>query len=232
MDDSLESKAWETIIRVPEVGFNYDGAALLIIDLQYGFASRSHGVFKRLTEQGIGESAEYAIRRIEKLVVPNVARLAGALREQGRPVFYFRCASIRGDGSDQTRRHRAQGLVCRVDSKEAQILDEIAPEDGDIVLTKTGSGCFTSTNLDHTLGNMGVESLIVVGMWTNSCVETTGRHAGDLDYDVVVIEDACVAMTRENHRNSLDYLDRNFCMVRSTDEVLGAVRAAPSLAAA
>ena len=110
MDDSLESKAWETIIRVPEVGFNYDGAALLIIDLQYGFASRSHGVFKRLTEQGIGESAEYAIGRIEKLVVPNVARLAGAMRERGRPVFYFRCASIRGDGADQTRRHRAQRI--------------------------------------------------------------------------------------------------------------------------
>ena len=157
MDGSIESKAWESIIRVPEVAHDYARAALLVIDLQYLTASRGHGVFKKLAEQGMGDSAEYAIGRIEDLVLPNVGRLTGAMRERGCPVFYFRCASIRGDGSDQTRRHRAQGLICRTDSKEAQILDEVAPQDGDIVLTKSGSGCFTSTNLDHTLGNMGVE---------------------------------------------------------------------------
>lgn len=232
MDDSLESKAWEHIIRVPEVEFDYANAALLVIDFQYLTASRDHGMFKKLAEQGIGDSAEYAIRRIEDLALPNVARLAAAMRERGRPVFYSRCASIRGDGSDQTRRHRAQGLVCRTDSKEAQIVDEIAPQDGDIVLTKSGSGFFTSTNLDHTLRNMDVKSLIVVGMWTNSCVETTVRNAGDLDYDVVVVEDGCVAMTRENHRGALAYLDKNFCIVRSTDQVLDALRSAPARAAA
>jgi len=232
MDDSIESEAWESIIRVPEVVFDYARSALLIIDLQYLTASREHGMFKNLAERGIADAAEYAIARIEDLVVPNVARLAGAMRACGGPVFYARVASIRGDGSDQTRRHRAQGLVCRADSKESQILEEIAPQNSDILLTKSGSGCFTSTNLNHALGNMGVRSMIVVGMWTNSCVETTVRNAGDLDYDVVVVEDACVAMTRDNHRNALAYLDNNFCVVRSTEHVLAALYSAPSRAAA
>jgi nicotinamidase-related amidase len=224
MKNSLESNAWEHIIRVPEVELDYGHSALLIVDLQYLTASRNHGMFKGLREAGLAEEAEYAIGRIENVVVPNVARLIAAYREASAPVVYARCGSVRGDGSDQTARHRAQGLVCPVWSKEAQILDEIAPEPGEILLTKSGSGCFTSTNLDHTLRNMGVTTTVLVGMWTNSCVETTARHAGDLDYGCVLVEDGCVAMTPENHRNALNYLDNNFCFVKSTEQVLAAVK--------
>ena len=67
-------------------------------------------------------------------------------------VVFARCASLRGDGSDQTARHRAQGLAFPHWSQLAQIIDDLEPEQGDIVLTKTGSGCFTSTNLDRTSG--------------------------------------------------------------------------------
>lgn len=130
------------------------------------------------------------------------------------------------DGSDQTVRHRGQGLIVAASSYEAQIVDEMGVRDGDIVLTKTGSGCFTSTNLDHLLRNMRVETVVLTGMWTNSCVETTARHAGDLDYNVVLVEDACVAMTPENHEWALRYLDNNFAVVRSTDQVLDAMPSA------
>ncbi len=226
MENSPESKAWEYVIRVPEIEPDYQRAALLVIDLQYATASREHGMFRKLREAGIGDASEYAITRIEALVVPMVARLTEAFRASGRPVFYARCASIRGDGSDQTARHRAQGLVYPVASKEAQILEEIEPRDGDIVLTKTGSGVFTSTNLDHLLRNQGMNTLVVTGMWTNSCVETTVRDAGDLDYRVVVVEDACAAMTRENHSNSLAYLDNNFCTVKDAERVIDGISSA------
>lgn len=218
-----EEKAWDYIIRVPEVRTNFAQSALVVIDLQKLFASRLHGTFKRLAEEGLQSEAEYAISRIEQLVVPNVRRLAEAFRAAAAPVVYARCASLRGDGSDQTSRHRAQRLVCPVWETGAEILDEIAPQQGDIVLTKSGSGCFTSTNLDHTLRNMGITTVVLVGMWTNSCVETTARHAGDLDYDVVIVEDACVAMTPANHEWALRYLGNNFGVVRSTDEVVAAM---------
>ncbi|MEA2332875.1 MAG: hypothetical protein QOH58_3013 [Thermoleophilaceae bacterium] len=231
MQATSESAAWEATIRVPEVQFESARSALLVIDLQYLTASRDHGLFKRLRETGMAEGIDYAIGRIERTVVPAVARLTAAYRSAGLPVIYARCASVRGDGSDQTSRHRAQGLICTVASKEAQILEEIAPQDGDLVLTKSGSGCFTSTALDHTLRNMGVTTLTVCGIWTNSCVETTVRHAGDLDYSVVVVEDACVAMTPTLHRNALEYLDNNFCTVRSTAELLETLPSSESEAA-
>jgi nicotinamidase-related amidase len=217
-----EERAWDTIIRVPEVEADLARSALVVIDLQKLFASRAHGTFKRLAEEGLGAEAEYAISRIEQTVVPNVKRLTEAFRAAGVPVVYARCASLRGDGSDQTARHRAQGLVCPVWAEGAQILDEIAPQPGDIVITKSGSGCFTSTNLDHALRNMGATTVVLCGMWTNSCVETTARHAGDLDYGVVIVEDACVAMTPENHEWALRYLGNNFGVVRSTEEVVTA----------
>lgn len=217
---SGEEKAWEQIIRVPEVKLDYVRSALIIIDLQNSFATRGCGMFKRLADSGLAAESEYAISRIEELVVPNVQSLATAFRAAGRLVVYARSASVRGDGSDQTARHRAQGLAVPEWSYEAQIIDPIAPVRGDIVLTKTGSGCFTSTNLDHLLRNMGVSVIVVTGMWTNSCVETTVRHAGDLDYQVVVVEDACVAMTPKNHAWALEYLGNNFAEIRTSAQVV------------
>lgn len=215
-----ENTAWDFVIRVPTIELEWSRAALVIIDLQNSFATRSCGVFKRIAEAGLGAEGEYAISRIERLVLPNVKLLAESFRAACRPVVYARCASVIGDGSDQTARHRAQGLSVPEWSFEAQIVEEIAPKQGDIVLTKTGSGCFSSTNLDHLLRNMGVSCIVLTGMWTNSCVETTARHAGDLDYQVVIVEDACVAMTPGHHEWALAYLGQNFAELQSTAEVI------------
>lgn len=221
-----EYKAWEHIIRVPEPDLDYRRAALVVIDLQNSFARRDRGMWARLAQAGLAAEAEYAISRIETTVIPNVARLAQGFRAIDQPVVFARCASVRGDGSDQTARHRSQGLVVPEWSVDAQIVDDLGVQEGDIVLTKTGSGCFTSTNLDHLLRNMLVETVVLTGMWTNSCVETTARHAGDLDYNVALVEDGCVAMSPENHEWAVRYLGNNFAFVRSTDEVLAELSSA------
>jgi len=167
---------------------------------------------------------------MEQSVVPNVARLADGFRAAGSPVIHTRCVSLRGDGSDQTWRHRSFGLVCTLDSKDAQFLDEVAPQEGDIVLNKTGSSVFNSTNVEHLLRNMGITTLVVSGIFTNSCVEGTTRDAGDRDFRVLLAEDACAAMSAVGHRNALDYLDANFCHVKSTEEIL-ALLGVPAAAA-
>ncbi len=221
-----EARAWEHIIRVSEPRLDYARAALVVIDLQNSFARRDCGLWARLKRDGLAAEGEYAISRLETTVIPNVARIADGFRTAGSPIVFVRSASVRGDGSDQTARHRGQGLIVTQSSFEAQVVDELGVRDGDIVLTKTGSGCFTSTNLDHLLRNMRVETVVLTGMWTNSCVETTARHAGDLDYNVVLVEDACVAMTPENHEWALRYLGNNFAVVRSTEQVLAALPSA------
>lgn len=224
MSSVRRDTAWDLIIRVdPE--FDYDRCALVVIDLQYLTASREYGAFKKVKDGGFGEEGEYAISRLERTVVPNVARLAKAMRAKNLPVIFARVGSLNGDGSDQTERHRKQGLTVALDERPAQILEELGVEKGDLIVTKSGSGCFTSTNLDHMLRNMGIRDVILTGIWTNSCVETTARHAGDLDYRAVIVEDCCAAMTEKLHNHALEYLDNNWGAVRSTDEVMASLSA-------
>ena len=168
----------------------------------------------------MSEDADWAINRLETLVVPTAQRLVEAFHENGAPVILTRCVSVRGDGSDQTRRHIAFGVFCTLDSEDAQFLPEVAPKEGDIVLNKSGSSVFNSTNIEHLLHNMGITTLVMSGIWTNSCVEGATRDAGDLDFDIALAEDACTAMSPHGHANALEYLDKNFCFVWSADEIV------------
>ena len=218
--DTQGLAAWHSVVRLPDFPVEPGATALVVIDLTYQQASRDYGLCKRIRDEGFGDDLAYYLKRIEQTVVPNVARLAEAFYRLGSPVLYTRCVSLRGDGSDQTWRHRSFGLVCTLDSKDAEILAEIAPQEGDIVLNKTGSSVFNSTNAEHLLRNMGITTLVVTGIFTNSCVEGTTRDAGDLDFRVLLAEDACAAMSERGHRNALDYLDANFCHVKPTDDIL------------
>ena len=100
-------KSWHYICEIPEFTMDWSSTALIVIDLQYQQISRNHGFFKRLAEAGLTDDAAGTIDRIEQLLVPNVQKLTAAFRENGAPVIYTRCVSVRGDGSDQTRRHIA-----------------------------------------------------------------------------------------------------------------------------
>lgn len=212
--------AWKTAARIPEFPVDPARTALVSIDLTLQQASRTHGVCRRLVEQGLETDLAYYLGRMETTVVPNTRRLIDAFHACGAPVFFTRCVSLRGDGSDQTRRHRAFGLVATLEDEDSQFLPAIAPGRGDIVLNKTGSSFFNSTNAEHLFRNMGITTLVISGIFTNSCVEGAIRDAGDRDFDVLLAEDACAAMSPSGHANALDYLDANFCHVRSTEKIL------------
>jgi ureidoacrylate peracid hydrolase len=212
--------SWQYICEIPEFEMDWSTTALIVIDLQHQQASRDGGFFRLLDKAGLGDDSAWAINRLETLVVPTAQRLVTTFRDRGAPVILTRCVSVRGDGSDQTRRHIAFGVFCTLDSEDAQFLPEVAPEPGDIVLNKSGSSVFNSTNIEHLLHNMGITTLVMSGIWTNSCVEGATRDAGDLDFDVALAEDACTAMSPHGHANALEYLDKNFCFIWSADEII------------
>ena len=78
-----------------------------------------------------------------------------------------------------------------VDEPSADLIPELVPKGNDVVLLKTTSGTFTSTDLDHQLKSLRVESVLVTGVVTHMCVENTCRIASDLGYNVFLIDDAC-----------------------------------------
>ena len=88
----------------------------------------------------------------------------------------------------------------------AQIIDELAPEDGDIVLEgKRGLDAFASTNLDFILRSKGIKTVVLGGFLTNCCVESTMRSAYEKGFEVVTLTDCVGATSPEEHANAITY---------------------------
>jgi nicotinamidase-related amidase len=195
--------------------------ALLSIDLQYLDAARGEGIFRDVHASGIPlEWQEYYFDRLEKKVIPNVQRLQECFRRHELEVIHTRIQSLTRDGRDRSQGHKRLKIHAPPGSREAEILDEVAPIGDEIVVNKTTSGVFSSTNFNYVLTNIGIRALYVVGVYTNECVETTVRDACDLGYFVTIVSDACATVTEELHEASLKTLRDRYARIVTTEEAL------------
>jgi nicotinamidase-related amidase len=103
----------------------------------------------------------------------------------------------------------------------AQILDELSPQENDHMVRKQSSGGFFQTPLDRVLRNLGIKKLVVTGVATNFCVETTVREAVGYGYDIILVSDATASFDLEGHKASLKVIAAGFGDVMSTKEVVG-----------
>lgn len=101
--------------------------------------------------------------------------------------------------------------------------EALQPADGELVVEKNTSSAFNSTGIEWLLRNMGIETLVIAGMATEMCVETTARDAADRGFDVIVVEDATATFYEHHHRAALSAFARVFGQVWSTDSVLAAL---------
>jgi nicotinamidase-related amidase len=205
--------------------------ALMIIDMQYYDAHRHFGLGARGKEKGLTAETEYYFSRLETLTVPAIQELLAACRETGIPVLHGRVMNLAADSSDTSRRYKAKGMFIPPGSKDSEILEELAPLPGEIVINKTTSSVFVSTNADFMLRNMGVDTLIVTGVTTNNCVESCVRGASDLGYNVLLVDEGCATWSQEKHDFALRHLDRNFAIVKSLEQVLGEIGAGAAVQA-
>lgn len=201
--------------RKAMLDFSFDAAksALLIVDLQYGSADRNSGYSAAYAAMGFDEVVDAYMDRLQSIVLPNVQRLQKSFRSAGAPVIFFTVGTISGDFSDMPPRFRrglefwkAQGVndpYSRIGTKEIEVLDEIAPQEGDLLFTKTTASAFSSTPIDDELKSRGIEMLAICGVSTNYCVESTLRDAADLGYDVALIEDASADSNLESHERGV-----------------------------
>ena len=148
-------------------------------------------------------------------VVAECALLLADARDKGIPIIYTRQVS-RADGADSTPAMRK--LTARtvsagdepVDTEKAgwasQILDAVAPQSGDIVIEKLRWDAFYATELENILRNLDVQRLVVAGLQTNVCVETTSRTAMMKNFEVAVPEDAVSTDGKQLHFNGLNSL--------------------------
>jgi ureidoacrylate peracid hydrolase len=106
----------------------------------------------------------------------------------------------------------------------AAIVDEFAPQDGDIVLEgKRGLDAFASSNLDFILRSKGITTLVLSGFLTNCCVESTMRSGYERGYEVVTLTDCVAATSMEEHDNALRYDYPMFSKPMTSTEFIDAV---------
>jgi nicotinamidase-related amidase len=106
----------------------------------------------------------------------------------------------------------------------ARIVAALEPRPGELIVNKTTNCTFNSTGLDHALRSLGIASLVVGGVMTKVCVETTARDAADRGYEVVLLDDGCAAFSPEIHEATLLAFQGPFGRVRTTDKVLALLK--------
>ncbi len=190
-------------------------AALLVIDMQYADASIDAGIFAEKHARGLTAGLDYFEGRMNQIVAVN-QELIRACREVGIDVIYSRIQSMSPDGRDRGGAHRDLKIFSPPGSREAQILAELAPEPNELVFSKTSGSSFNGTTLDYVLKNMGIKTLIMTGVMTSGCVESSVRDAKDLGYGVIVVHDACASWTEELHVASLRVMHGVFAKVRDS----------------
>jgi nicotinamidase-related amidase len=203
--------------------------ALVIVDMQEYFLNPA-SPFSRACERLVAGVLGHFQERGRGVVEPSLRRLLDFFRTRGLRVVYTTVASELPDGGDlmpifQQRNAANRAAVgdvaipSRTDAW-ARIVETLEPRPGELVVNKTTYGTFNSTGLDHTLRSLGITSLIVGGVVTNVCVETTARDAADRGYDVVLLDDGCAAFSPEIHEATLLSFQGAFGRVRTADEVL------------
>lgn len=201
--------------------------ALAIIDMQYASACRATGFGRWLTEHGRADEGAYRFGRIEDLLIPNIARLLGFFREHHLTRIFVRLGA-QLDGCRDLIPH-IRDLETEFGNvrgqREYEFLDELAPRDDEVVVTKLSASAFTSSNIDAVLRNLGVESVVFTGVSTSQCVDLTARDAADRGYHALIVEDAVAEDRPDYHDWTLEQFQRLFGRVASTEAVLGELAA-------
>lgn len=205
--------------------FASESTALVVVDLQYASASRLHGLGRQHSEEGREAVVEYRFNQIETKVVPNTQRILQRFRDRGLPVIYVANGSRRSDFLDMPPHMRgyAAYLGLTEGSEVYRILDEVAPREDELVLTKTTAGAFYSSGIKNHLDSLGVTDVAVVGVSTNACVDSTARGAAETGFRTVVVSDACTATHEDLHDAALTSFGRLFGTVMTTDELLASM---------
>lgn len=196
-----------------------DRAALLFIDVQ-NFACHPDGAeWRDMSHTDLAEKKEPFLRKLHQEAMPKMQALQRAARSAAIEVMYTTIESLTLDGRDRSLDYKITGFNVPKGSWDARVLDAIAPKNDEIVLPKTSSSVFVSTNIDYILRNLGVQQLIVAGCLTEQCVESAIRDACDLGYLVTQVTDACVTYTEDRQRASLNAI-RGYCRQVKTEDLL------------
>ena len=164
-------------------------------------------------------------------VINQTARVFEAARSAGIPVVYTRFVVPPGGGqlvrNTATMEQVADSDMFAPDAPTVEIIPELAPDEGDIVVDNQKLGGLSGSDLAERLRERGIDTLVITGVATNLTVESTARHGVDLGFRVYVLSDCVTTVTPEAHEASLANLAASTTGVVTSDEFISALRGDP-----
>ncbi|NKB37514.1 MAG: isochorismatase family protein [Gammaproteobacteria bacterium] len=190
--------------------------ALLVIDMQNGFCKT----------EGSAAKLGFDIQQCLDAIQPNL-KIIDAARAKQLPIIYTRLLwrpDYRDGGvlTDELMPALAESQFCAAGTWDAELIDDIKCHDSDFIVDKNRYSGFYGTPLQSILTSHDIRSLVICGVTTNVCVETTARDASQRDYRTFIVGDACGEIAPERHEWALATLDTRFGKVVSTEDVLKA----------
>jgi ureidoacrylate peracid hydrolase len=187
-------------------------AALIVVDVQNDFVSPEGSAGKRGDDVGAAMA-----------MIPNLTGLIDQARKIGFTVVYIR--TTHSDWTDTAswiyRTSQKSGLnTCREGTWGAEFYDGIAPLPSERVVIKHRYSAFINTDLNTILKARGIQSILVCGVATNVCVETTARDGYMYDYYVTMIDDCSAAYDAKLHMSTLENIRRHFGLVASSHQII------------
>jgi nicotinamidase-related amidase len=145
--------------------------------------------------------------------------LLAAARANGVEVLHTIIQSLTEDGRDCSLDHKMTPIHVAPSRPEGLPVPSLMPVRDEIMLPKTSSGVFNSTNIDYVLKNLNVRYLIITGIMTDQCVDMAVRDAADRGYLVTCVSDACASATPERHDGALKAFG-GYCWQADTQTVV------------
>jgi nicotinamidase-related amidase len=187
-------------------------------------------VYKTLNNISPG-MLDYFVEEVEKKLVPNLQKLIDFCHQMGIQVIYTKFSAFMQDGSDLPAPLQKQNKLAKeflgdipyphISHESSEIIANLKPDEvRDWVLQKNTSGTFISTRLDNYLRNMGIETVLVCGVVTHFCVESTAREAADYGFQTIIVDDCCAGWTPDLHERTLQIFELLYGFVMPHEKVI------------